>query len=233
MLPQEAIGERSPWRNRMIEFGVHRGDVPEVSSDLLLLKHAQACSGADGAVIETAGAIEATRVMFLGTPGLHDYADHDSARHRVWPGRGRVTTATCRRLPLRAAEIPPIDNRSALEERMLASAVARTGSVSAPETPTGAARERTEHPVTDRHPPRGPGLRNALRASRRGAFHRGRSRSHPGGRTGSSRRSVHDLSCCSPARGRPGRASCRGGAQETRTRPPTSRCRAWRRGVTR
>jgi hypothetical protein len=76
------------------EFIVQQGDVLEVSSDLLLLKHAQSFYGADKAVarrllsqglctedgirpepggfvvVETKGSIAPKRVMFLGTPPL-------------------------------------------------------------------------------------------------------------------------------------------------------------------
>lgn len=84
----------------MKEFKIQLGDVLEVQSDILLLKHAQGFYGADKAVadhlverglckvadltlppgksviIETKGSIAPKRVMFLGTPRLHDF-DYD------------------------------------------------------------------------------------------------------------------------------------------------------------
>jgi len=81
----------------MTEFSVQLGDVLDVPSDLLLLKHAQHFFGADEAVarqlvserlcseadlrvkpgnfviIDTQEAIAPKRVMFLGTPPLHDF----------------------------------------------------------------------------------------------------------------------------------------------------------------
>jgi hypothetical protein len=86
------------WRAiDLTEFLVQRGNVTEIPSDLLLLKHAQAFYGADRAVssclvsahvcraedlrpppgefriVETNGSIAPSRVMFVGTPPLHDF----------------------------------------------------------------------------------------------------------------------------------------------------------------
>lgn len=82
----------------MTEFIVQQGDVLEVPSDLLLLKHAQSFYGADLAVadrllsqglctekgirpkpgkfvvVDTKGSIAPRRVMFLGTPPLSGFA---------------------------------------------------------------------------------------------------------------------------------------------------------------
>jgi hypothetical protein len=81
----------------MIRFAVQRGNVTEVQSDLLLLKHAQSFYGADRAVaarlvergicteadlrpapghfvvLETKGCIAPTMVLFLGTPPLRSF----------------------------------------------------------------------------------------------------------------------------------------------------------------
>jgi len=80
------------------EFRVEHDDVLKVPSDLLLLKYAQSFYGADGRVasvleksgarllrdlhpspdefviVETRGAIAASRVMFLGTPPLNVFS---------------------------------------------------------------------------------------------------------------------------------------------------------------
>ena len=82
----------------MLEFAVERADVLDVPSDLLLLKYAQHFYGADRtvanrlvsaglcrevqirplpwdfAVVKTRGAFAPERVMFLGTPPLHEFA---------------------------------------------------------------------------------------------------------------------------------------------------------------
>lgn len=80
-----------------LHYEVRIGDVADVESDLLLLKHAQKFYGADGAIasrllasgicadgdlavspgrfalVETGGAIAPSRVMFLGTPRLPEF----------------------------------------------------------------------------------------------------------------------------------------------------------------
>ncbi|MCM8595658.1 hypothetical protein [Accumulibacter sp.] len=80
-----------------LQYEVRIGDVADVESDLLLLKHAQKFYGADGAIasrllasgicadsdlavsparfklVETRGVIAPSRVMFLGTPRLFEF----------------------------------------------------------------------------------------------------------------------------------------------------------------
>lgn len=103
----------------MTEFSVQLGDVLDVPSDMLLLKHAQHFFGADKAVagrlvseglcseedlrvksgdfviIDTKGAIAPKRVMFLGTPPLHDFT-YDEMREFAQKAIGKLASLDLR-----------------------------------------------------------------------------------------------------------------------------------------